>query len=341
MNVPLLQSVLKEEKQPAFRLEQAVRAYFVDLVPSWDDVTTFSKSMRETLAAKAPWSSIEEAQIQESNDGKTVKYLFACADGKKIETVLIRADDGRNTVCVSSQIGCPMACAFCATGTMGFIRNLTADEIIDQVIHVARWLKLKDGHVTNIVYMGMGEPFHNYDEVMKSIHVLHDQNGFNLGSRHFTISTCGVVPGILRLADEPMQINLAVSLHSAIDATRSKLMPVNKAYPLAKLMKAIETYTGKTNRKVFFEYLLLNGVNDTTEEAAALTRLIMKNGRLYHVNLIAYHDTKTFVGTPADRRKSFMVKLMRQGVPVTHRISFGEDIDAACGQLAVKEQPQV
>lgn len=338
MNTKTLQTVLKEEKQPAFRFAQATRAYVVDLADGWESVSTFPKALREALSERVPWSSLRLVQTQESKDAETVKMLFECADGKKIETVLMRAEDGRNTVCVSCQVGCPMGCSFCATGTMGLVRSLTSDEMVDQVIHVARWLKAKDGHVTNIVYMGMGEPFNNYDEVMGSIRTLHDPAGFNLGSRHFTISTCGVVPGILRLADEPMQINLAVSLHSAVDATRSKIMPVNKAYSLQKLMKAVETYAEKTNRKVFFEYLFLNNINDTPAEAEALIKLMKKNPRLYHVNLIKYHDTDAFVGTPAERRKSFWVRLVRQGIQATQRVSFGEDIDAACGQLALNDE---
>ena len=337
MNLPHLHQTLKDLKEPNFRFEQAKRAYFVDFLGSWEEVSTFSKPLRTALAEQVPWTSMKEVKTQASANGDTVKTLFECADGKKIETVLMRADDGRNTVCVSCQVGCPMACAFCATGTMGLKRQLTADEIVDQVMHFARWLKPKGGTITNIVYMGMGEPMHNYEVVMQSIDILHDPKGFNLGARHFTISTCGVVPGILKLAEQPLQINLAISLHSAINVTRSKIMPVNNLYPVEKLMQAVDTYAEKSNRKVFFEYLLIDGLNDTREEADALAKLLEHNFRLYHVNLIKYHDTDAFTGTPKESRVKFMQRLQELGVPVTHRITFGEDIDAACGQLAVND----
>lgn len=338
MNFESVSQVLAELGQPAYRLDQAKRAFFVDLLGGWDALTTFPKAIREELVARIPWSSLTPVTTQSAAAGDTVKTLFACADGKRIEAVLMRHEGGRNTVCVSCQVGCPMACAFCATGTMGFARNLTVEEMTDQVIHFARFLKPENAHVTNVVFMGMGEPMHTYDAVMSAIRTLHDPHGFNLGSRHFTISTCGIVPGILRLADEPLQVNLAVSLHSAVDATRSRIMPVNKAYPVAKLMHAIETYAEKTNRKIFFEYLLLDGINDTNAEADALAEVMGANRRLYHVNLIKYHDTHAFKGTDTSRRRAFMDRLQDRGISVTHRVSFGEDIEAACGQLAVKNQ---
>ncbi|MBI4138971.1 23S rRNA (adenine(2503)-C(2))-methyltransferase RlmN [Candidatus Uhrbacteria bacterium] len=344
MNVDLLANTLAELNQPAFRLAQAKRAFFVELLGSWAEVTPFPKPLREQLAERVPWSSLTPVQTVESSRGDTVKTLFSTADlpgrqagGNKIEAVLMRHEGGRNTVCISSQIGCAMACAFCATGTMGWKRNLTAEEMVDQVLHFSRRLKGKAAHVTNVVFMGMGEPLNNYDEVMKAVRILNDPDGICLGARHITISTCGLVPGIRRLAKEPIQINLAISLHSAIDATRSDIMPVNKAFPVRKLMEAVDEYAERTNRKVFFEYLLLKGVNDTKEEAEALVNLLGHNKRLYHVNLIKYHDTDMFDATDREARVRFMHWLQRRGMPVTHRISFGEDIDAACGQLAVND----
>ncbi len=337
MNLQHVKAVFDEQKQPAFRLAQAKRAFFVDMVGGWDQVTTFSKPLREALEKGVAWSSVKLVVVKKSADAKTIKALFECADGKKIEAVLMRSETGRNTVCLSCQVGCPMGCTFCATGTMGLVRNLTAEEMVDQVMHFARELKPEGAQVTNIVYMGMGEPMNNYDEVMKSIRTLHDPEGFNLGSRHFTVSTCGLVPGILKFAEEPMQVNLAISLHSAVNETRTKIMPVNRAFPVEKLMNAVETYCARTNRKVFFEYLLLKGINDTPEEARALIKLMEKNPRLYHVNLIKYHDTALYEGTPKDDRNDFLLQLKEAEIPVTHRVSFGEDIDAACGQLAVRE----
>ncbi len=339
MNIEELKNVFEELHEPPFRFAQAKRAFYVETLSGWEEVTTFPKKTRDALAARIPWSSLTPVRTQTSTSGDTVKTLFACADGKNIEAVLMRHEDGRNTVCVSCQVGCPMACAFCATGTMGFKRNLTVEEIVDQVMHFARLVKPEDARITNVVFMGMGEPMHTYDTVLAAIRELHDPDGFNLGSRHFTISTCGIVPGILRLADEPMQINLAISLHSAVDETRSKIMPVNRAYPVKKLMAAVDAYAEKTNRKVFFEYVLLDGINDSPEEAQAVANLLRHNIRLFHVNLIKYHDTQAFTGTATADRMSFMDRLKKFGIPVTHRVTFGEDIDAACGQLVVAETP--
>lgn len=337
MNLALLSSRLSERNEPAYRLAQVKRAYFVDLKESWDEISTLSKDLRSYLSESVPFCPMKVVRVQESNDGRTVKTLLECADGKKIEAVLMRHDDDRNTVCVSSQVGCAMACTFCATGTMGLKRNLTAEEIYEQVLHYARWLKPRGARVTNVVLMGMGEPFHNYDEMMKALRTLNDPEGFNLGARHMSISTCGVVPGILRLADEEFQVNLAISLHSAIDERRTGIMPVNRAYPLKKLMDAVHMYMEKTNRKVFFEYLLLDGINDREEDAQALKKLFGKDLRLVHLNLIKYHDTEAFTGTARADRMEFLERLHELGIPATHRITFGEDIDAACGQLAVNE----
>ncbi len=341
MNLVLVKEKLQELGQPAYRFAQAERAFYVDLVNGWANVTPFPKDLRDQLEASIPWSSLTASQTVESSRGDTVKTLFTTADGKKIETVLMRHEGGRNTVCISSQVGCAMACTFCATGTMGFKRNLSADEMVDQVLYFSRWLKAKQAHVTNVVFMGMGEPMHNLDEVLRAVRIMNDQNGMCMGARHITISTCGIVPGIRRLAQEPLQINLAISLHSAVDATRGKIMPVNQAYPVKKLMEAIDEYADRTHRKVLFEYLLLQGVNDTQAEAEALVRLLGHNKRLYHVNLIKYHDTDLFTATQRQARMSFMRRLQRLGMPVTHRISFGEDIDAACGQLAVNDEKGV
>lgn len=337
MNLAQLNAFFAEHQQPAYRLAQAKRAFYVEGLRSWDELTTLPKALREEAKIAVPWDCLSVVRSQTSSAGDTVKTLFRCADGKTIEAVLMRHDDGRNTVCISCQVGCPMGCAFCATGTMGLVRNLTADEIVEQVVHVMRDLKAMNGHVTNVVFMGMGEPLNNYAEVMRAVRLLNDHEGINLGARHITISTCGIVPGILKLADEPFQVNLAISLHSARNETRSKIMPVNKAYPIEALMRAVQTYATKTNRKVFFEYLLLKGVNDSREEAEALADLLSDNYRLFHVNLIKYHDTEAFSATERDGRFHFMNWLKSRGVPVTHRITFGEDIDAACGQLAVKE----
>jgi 23S rRNA (adenine2503-C2)-methyltransferase len=340
MNLTNVSAVLAAQKEKSYRLDQIKRAFYVDLARSWDDVTTLSQSLREQLSAEVPWDVLTPITTQESSDGDTVKTLFECADGKKIEAVLMRHDGGRNTVCISSQVGCPMACTFCATGTMGLTRNLKSDEMVEQVVHFARWLK--DHHedrITNVVYMGMGEPMHNYDAVLESVRLLNDAKALGIGSRHISISTCGIVPGIKRFADEGLQVNLAISLHSAIDATRSKIMPVNNPYPVAKLMQAVVDYVEKTNRKVMFEYLMLKGINDTREEAEALADLMSTHPKLFHVNIIKYHDTDAYTSTAEGDRHAFLRILKERGVSATHRRTFGEDIDAACGQLAVSEEP--
>ncbi len=346
MDLAALKTFLDERNQPAYRYTQAAQAFYVALEDGWDKVTSWPKALRDEAAATIPWDALTAGTTQENKSGDTIKTLFSCADGAKIETVLMRNEPDapagsrgdRNTVCISCQVGCPMGCTFCATGTMGLKRQLTVNEIAEQAIFYARWLKAKGGRrITNVVYMGMGEPMNNYDTVMQSVRLLNAQDGFNLGARHISISTCGVVPGILKLADEPEQVNLAISLHSAIDSTRSKIMPVNKAYDVTKLMRAVRTYADRTNRKVFFEYLMLKGINDTREEADALADLLGKNPRLFHVNVIKYHDTDAFESTPKDGRMAFISRLKERGIPVTHRRTFGEDIDAACGQLAVNE----
>lgn len=338
MNFERVTEVFRELEQPAYRLDQARRALYVEYLGGWQELTTFSKTLRDTLEAQIPWSSLRPLKTVTSSKGDTVKTLFAAQDEAKVEAVLMRHEGGRNTVCISSQVGCAMACTFCATGTMGLKRNLTSEEIVDQVLHFARLLKSEQARVTNVVFMGMGEPFHNYDLVMAAIRILNDQEGFALGARHITISTCGIVPGILRLSQESLQVNLAISLHSASDETRTKIMPVNRPYPLKKLMDAVDAYAEATNRKVFFEYLLLRGINDHEEDAEDLVALLGHNKRLYHVNLIKYHETESFSPTARDARMAFLEKLHHLGMPATHRISFGEDIDAACGQLAVREK---
>ena len=353
------------EGQPSYRVKQAVELVFHGLISDWDEASSLPKDLRAKLKAEVPISSLETVRSSSSSKGDTRKEALRLHDGQLIETVLMRHQDERATVCVSSQAGCPMACAFCATGTLGLKRNLTVEEIVDQVLHFARLLKKEGETVTNVVLMGMGEPFHNYDNVLEALRVLNNPDGFAFGARRMSISTCGIVPGILRLADEPMQVNLAISLHAPNDELRSKLMPVNKAYPLAKLFDAIKTYVQKSGRKVMFEYLLIDGVNDSPQIADELADLLIRENPegknrptgLYHVNLIKYHTTDvaasaaerfglpinpksgmgTFPSSPTERRKEFMRVLEERGISVTHRITFGEDIDAACGQLANKE----
>jgi 23S rRNA (adenine2503-C2)-methyltransferase len=266
--------------------------------------------------------------------------LFRLHDGSEVETVLMEHHGGRNTVCISSQAGCAYACAFCATGQAGFTRNLSATEIFDQARYFARQLARDGRKITNVVYMGMGEPLANMDNVMASVAMLNDPHGFGLGHRHITISTVGLVDKIDRFAEARTQVNLAISLHAPTDATRSKIMPVNRKWSTAELMAAVERYIGKTNRKVFFEYVMLAGVNDSDEHARDLAKLM--RGPLYHVNVIPYNSTPDAAlrGSDEQRIWAFAKILEQHGVAVTVRTPMGRDIAAACGQLRAETQPK-
>jgi 23S rRNA (adenine2503-C2)-methyltransferase len=335
MDSKKLDNTLKANKQPRFRGKQIRTAVYNRLVSDWDEATDLPAGLREILKKEIPITTLTLADEASSRRGDTIKTLFRLEDGNIIESVLMRHRDGRNTVCVSSQAGCAMKCAFCATGKNGFKRNLTADEIVDQVLHFARMLKQEGGHVSNVVFMGMGEPMHNYDAVMEAIRTMNSEDGLEIGARRISVSTCGIVPGIERLANEPLQINLALSLHAPEDGLRSELMPANDAYPLEQVMDSVRNYAEATNRRVLFEYLLIDGVNDNDEHAEKLSRLLGKN-HLYHVNLIRFHRTGNFSPSPKERRDDFLEHLKSRGISATHRVSFGEDIRAACGQLAGK-----
>jgi len=318
--------------QPDYRLRQAKRLVFLDLIDDWRKATTMSLALRDELSKKCDLGI--KAKVFISKDKKTVKALIDLSDGFKIESVLMKHKDKRNTVCVSSQVGCALGCVFCATGNMGFKRNLKVHEITNQVLFFARRLKKKKEKITNIVFMGMGEPFLNYDNVIESIRVLNDKQGFNLGARHFSVSTVGIVDGIKKLSNENLEINLAVSLHAADNALRSKIVPANKIYPLSRILRAIDNYIIKTGRKVMFEYIMIKDVNDKDKHAEQLARIMKKP--LYLVNLIAYNPTGTFKPSYSKRIKEFKEILEQKGVKVTQRYSFGHDIKAACGQLAGK-----
>lgn len=240
--------------------------------------------------------------------------------------------DGRNTVCVSSQVGCPLACKFCATGKMGFKRGLTAMEIIQQVIFFARLLKKEKKKITNVVFMGMGEPFLNYDNVMEAIRVMNDKNGLNIGARHISISTVGITEGIKNLAKEGLQINLAISLHAPSNELRSKIIPANNKYPIGPILRSVDEYIRKTKRKVMFEYLLIDGVNDSDSCALELAKIMKKP--LYFLNLILYNPTGDFKPSSAKRLAFFRKILGREGIRFVQRYRFGQDIKSACGQLA-------
>jgi 23S rRNA (adenine2503-C2)-methyltransferase len=323
--------------QPAYRIEQAREAVLKSLIDDWDQVQGLPKDLRQKLGQGSPLGI--NAEIFSSQGGDSLKALVTFSDGLKAETVLMRHRDDRNTVCVSSQVGCPMGCSFCATGKMGFKRNLTASEIIEQVLFFARILKGESQRITNIVFMGMGEPFMNYENVMAAIRMMNDNKGLGIGARHISISTSGIVEGIEKLIDEPMQVNLAISLHAPNDALRSKLMPANIKYSIDAVFTAVLRYVKNTNRRVMFEYIMIDGVNDSDQCAKELAALI--KGRLSlklaFVNLIRYNPTGVFNPSASERVEKFMGILENEHIEVTERYRFGRGIKAACGQLAVKE----
>ena len=319
---------------PRYRLAQIYRAATKELRGSFSELTVLPAALKTAIAEKMKLSSVALVHEATSGDGQTTKFLFALADGKEIEAVLMRHKGGRTTACISSQAGCALKCDFCATGQGGFFRHMSSLEIFDQAVFVARRARDEHKTLTNLVFMGMGEPFLNYDAVMDAVALLNDGDGFNLGARHITISTAGVVPGIERFSGEGVQVNLAISLHAPDDALREKIMPINKKWPIRVLMKAVRDYIAATNRKVFYEYLMLAGVNDRPHDAKQLADLL--GGPLHHVNLIPYNATDAAYGcsSPATMRR-FQDMLRERGVPSTVRHTMGSDIAAACGQLRV------
>ncbi len=330
MNLQKLEEILSAE--PKFRLKQAYEALFKNFVESWSEVTVFSKDLREKLDREFPLAV--NAQLNKAIDG-TVKALVTFPDGKFVESVLMRHKDGRNSVCVSCQAGCPMACAFCATGDMGFFRNLVAGEIVEQVLLFERILKKEGQRVTNVIFMGMGEPLYNYAEVMGAVTIMNKD--IAIAARHISISTCGIVKGIQKLMDEPMQINLAISLHAPNNKMRDEIMPVNKSDPVELLLKTVSDYIQKTNRKVMIEYLLIGEVNDAVETAKELANVLKKQlGHLFVVNVIPYNPTGRFTPPSHESVRKFKEELERNGVTVTQRYTFGQEVSGACGQLAVK-----
>jgi 23S rRNA (adenine2503-C2)-methyltransferase len=325
-----------------YRLDQLYRAAAKELVPDLDAVTVLPQELRTRMGERGiALDSVEPVIVQRSTDGQTTKGLFRLHDGNQVEAVLMEHWAGRTTVCISSQAGCAFACAFCATGQAGFTRNLAPDEIFDQARYFAREVARRGKKITNVVFMGMGEPFHNYASVMDAVRLLNDPQGFGLGHRHITISTVGLVPQIERFAEEGIQVNLAISLHAPTDEQRGRIMPVNKRWPVAELLAACATYVAKTKRKVFFEYVMLRGVNDDDDSARALAKLM--RGRLYHVNLIPYNATPeaALQGTEEQRIRAFQKILDDAGVPTTVRTPMGRDIAAACGQLQAETQPRL
>ena len=337
LTLPELRLWAAERDLPTFRAGQIHAGIYRQLATSPRELTNLPLALRDELAREVSFGDLRVVNMVQDAASHTTKVLFALHDGALVESVLMgyQPPEGRrrNTICLSSQVGCALGCTFCATGTMGWARNLTTGEMVAQVLHFARLLREQDQHVTNIVYMGMGEPFLNYDAVLGSIRVLTEPEGFNLGARHITVSTSGVVPGILRFAGEGLQVGLAVSLHAATDEVRSPLVPLNRRYPIAELMRACHTYVGRTNRRVSFEYTMLAGVNDRPVQARDLA--ILLRGLLCHVNLIPWNHVEGMPYRPSSPETivRFRDELAAHGVPVTIRDTRGSRITAACGQL--------
>ena len=315
-----------------YKTEQIWQGLYKELWVKPEEFTNLSRSTREMLSNEIQFEVLKPIKKITSSDLNTEKTLFKLGDDQAIETVLMRYQK-RKTICISTQVGCAMGCVFCATGHMGFHRNLSSGEIIAQVIFYAALLSKSAEKLTNIVVMGMGEPFHNYESTMEAIDRLNDHGGFNFGERRFTISTVGLIPIIRRFSQEKRQINLAISLHAADNELRSKLLPINNKYPIDELILACREYVAHTNRRVTFEWALINSVNDTPEQARLLVSKI-KN-LLCHVNLIPLNPTGFYPGhgSNLEKARAFKNILETSGIQCTIRLRRGIDIEAGCGQL--------
>lgn len=320
--------LVQELGQPAFRAKQICEWVFTKHVSSFEEMTNIPKKLREQLSEHFSFRLPEELVKQVSRDGSR-KYLLEFSDGTSVETVGMPSKN-KLAVCVSTQAGCAMGCAFCATGFNGLTRSLSAQEIVDQVRHVAMDF---DERVTSVVFMGQGEPFANFDATVEALRMINDPDGYAIGARHLTVSTCGIIPGIKRFSELPEQFTLAISLHSAVQSTRNKLMPGVKKYTLPRLHEAIQAYVEKTGRRPTYEFAMIDGINDTNPEMEALIDFC--RGTLCHVNLIQLNDTPGSLLKPSPMKKveTLQKRLQMHGVEATIRNSRGNDIDAACGQL--------
>ncbi len=334
MDFEKVNQFLAEKGVPSFRQKQIKAAFFKEFLSGFDQISNLPKDLRNELSEKFPWLLVKPIKSQGSLEGGVIKSLLELPDGLKIESVLIVYHDWISA-CLSVMVGCPLGCRFCATGNLGFKRNLAAEEIIDQVIYWDELLKPLSRRVNNLVFMGMGEPFMNWENTRKAIQIINSKDGLNIGQRHITVSTAGVVPGIKEFADSDTQINLAISLHSPFQEKRAEIMPIAKKYPLNELMEAAKYYVQKTNRKLFFEYALIAGFNDRPEDVKEL-RMIFTSP-LFHLNLINLNPTGSRLSaTPPERLAEFIQLLKKDRLPYTSRRSLGVEIQAACGQLAGK-----
>lgn len=333
-----IKAVLTAHNIPTFRLKQLLNAVFQQGICDYQEISTFSSDIRAVLSEELPIYSIKPVLHVVSEKRNTEKALFEIVGGQKIEAVLMKYRDGRNSICISCQAGCQMGCHFCATGKMKFGRNLTYEEIFDQVLYFHQRLLKQGERISNIVFMGMGEPLMNYDQVIKSIYLLNAPDYLSLAARRITVSTSGLVDGIKKLTEEPLQINLALSLHAPNQQLRERIMPIARRWPIDQLLAAIDEYSKKTNRRVSYEYVMLKGINDTPEIAEQLAEI--SRDKLKHINIIPYNSTDIADISGSDRGTilNFQKILQNAGVSATVRVTMGEDIAAACGQLANKNK---
>lgn len=338
LTLPEISRIVAEMDEPAYRAGQIASWVYEKAAGSFDEMTNLSKSLRTELAGRTCLNPLTPVQQSESRHGPTTKYLFELRDGQKVETVLI-GGSRRNTLCISTQVGCAIGCRFCASGLEGLVRNMTSAEIVDQVVQVRKQVMLAGDArpINNIVVMGMGEPLANYRPVLRAVRIINADWGLGIGARKITLSTSGLVPKIYQLAEEKIQFELSVSLHAADDRTRTSIVPINRRYPLKQLMKACRHYTGATDRIITYEYVLLKGVNDRFQDAENLVKLLKKDK--CKLNLIPYNPVQGLpYETPDEhRRTAFADALRAGGLQLTIRRERGRDIDAACGQLRLAE----
>lgn len=329
---PEFAQTLTDWGEPSYRAKQIHSSVYQHLIFDPALISNIPKTLREKIAATYAFESQSTLRKVVSSSGLTEKYLFELRDKAKIEAVLMRYRD-RNTICISSQAGCAMNCVFCATGQMGLTRNLSAGEIAGQVFYFAELLKREEKQLTNIVVMGMGEPFHNYENLMQAMNLINDPDGFRFGERRITISTVGIIPMIEKFTKAKRQINLAISLHAPNNYLRDQIIPVNKKYPVFELIEAARKYANETKRRVSFEYAMIDGFNDGIEQAAQLAKTL--RGLICHVNLIALNPTKKYDRGGSGRAaiNDFQLALEKSGIPCTIRLARGVDIGAGCGQL--------
>lgn len=329
-----LENFLVENGEKKFRATQIFEAIYRNGYTNFDDITTLSKEGKSFFNNNFEFNTLKVKEVKVSSD-ETTKFLFELKDGNLIETVLMPHDYGYS-VCVTTQVGCNMGCKFCASGVLKKIRNLETSEIVMQVLTINNYLKEKEKRVSHVVVMGIGEPFDNYNNVLEFLEIINDAKGLEIGARHITLSTCGLVPKIYEFSDFPLQVNLAISLHFPNDELRDKYMPINRSYKLDKLIESLKYYFSKTNRRITFEYILLDSINDSINDAKELIKLI--KGLNCYVNLIPYNETNgVFKRTTPEKRDRFYDCLIKNGINATVRKEFGHDIDAACGQLRAKK----